>query len=70
MEEGVRIALEAGQILEEEEHTRMKAREEACLIEEESQKSEESDLFLKSEDGARLFEEAGLKSNQKEQALL
>ena len=70
MEEGVCISLEVGQILEKEKHARMKAKEEACIIEEERLKSEESDLFLKSEDKARLVEEAGLKSDQKEQAIL
>ena len=41
MEEGVRIALKVGHILEEEQHVRMKAKEEARLLEEERLKYEE-----------------------------
>ena len=41
MDEGVHLDLEAVQSVEEEEHTQLKAKEEACLIEEERLKYEE-----------------------------
>ena len=61
--EGVRLALEARQRAEEEEHTRIEAEKEAHLVEEERLKSEEEeeDLRLKAEEEARLAEGARLK---------
>ena len=49
-EEGLRLALEAKQIEEEEEHTRIEAEYEARLVEEERLKSEEENLWLKAEE--------------------
>ena len=43
---------------------RLKAEEEALLVEEARLKLEEEDLWLKSEDKARLFEEASMKVEQ------
>jgi len=52
VEEGLRLALEARRIEEEEEHTRIEAEEEARLVEEERLKSEEEEenLRLKAEE--------------------
>ena len=55
---------------EEQQHTRLKAEEEAYLVEEASLKSEEEDLRLKSEDRGRLVEEARMKFEQEKQAHL
>ena len=68
VEEGVHLALEAGRIAEEEQHIRLKAKEEARLVEEARLKSKEKYLRLKSEDKAHLVEEARLKYEQEEQA--
>ena len=72
MEEGVYLDLELIWIAEEEEdkNSRLKAEEEACLVEEARLKYEEEDLRLKSEDEACLIEEARMKSDQEEQACL
>ena len=63
VDEGLRLALEAIRIGEEEEHTWMEAEEEARLVEEERLKSEEEegDLRLKAEEEVRLAEGARLK---------
>ena len=47
VEEGIRLALEARRIEEEEEHTWIEAEEEARLVEEERLKSEEEEEVLK-----------------------
>ena len=47
VEEGLRLALEARRIEEEEEHTRIEAEEEARLIEEEKLKYEEEEENLR-----------------------
>ena len=57
LEEGVCLSLESIRRAEEEEdHARMKAEEEACLVEEARLQSEEEDLRLKYEDEACLVE--------------
>ena len=70
MKEGVCIALEERRRAEEEQHTCIKAEEEARLIEEARMKSEEEDLKLKAEDEAHLVKEARIKYEQEEQAHL
>ena len=72
VDEGVRLALELIRIAEggEEHHTRLKAEEEARLVEESRPKLEEEGLRLRSEDEARLVEEGNMKSEQEEQARL
>ena len=72
VEEGLRLALEARQIEEEEEHTWIEAEEEARLVEEERLKyeEEEEDLRRKAEDEARLAEDARLKVEEHECARL
>ena len=47
VEEGLRLALEARRIEEEEDHTRIEAEEEARLVEEERLKSEEEEENLR-----------------------
>ena len=63
VEDGIRLALEARRIEEEEEHTRIEAEEEAHLVEEERLKSEEEEqnLRLKAEEEARIAEAERLK---------
>ena len=70
--EGVRLDHKSIRIAEEEEehHTRLKAEEEAHIIEEARLKLEEEDLRLNSEDKACLFEDSRLKYEQEEQAHL
>ena len=73
VEEGLRLSLEAIRIEEEEEeHTRIEAEEEACLVEEERLKSEEEEdnLLLKAEEEARLTEGAKLELEEHERARL
>ena len=47
VEEGICLALEARRGEKEEDHTRIEAEEEACLIEEERLKSEEEEEYLR-----------------------
>ena len=67
MEEGFRLDLEAVHISEDEKHERLKAEEEASIVEEARLKYEEEDLLLKAEDEALLVKEARLKVEQEEQ---
>ena len=77
IEDGVRLALEAIQIVEEE-HARIETEEESCLVEEEyarlearlKAEEEEKDLRLNAEYEARLAEEASLKAEEEDQARL
>ena len=64
MEEEVHLALKSRRRAEEgdDQHERLKAEEEARLVEELRLKSEEEDLRLGSEDEARLVVESRLKS--------
>ena len=70
MEEGVRLALEAGRRSEEDNNQRLNFEEEERLVEEARLKYEEEDLRLKAEYEARLVEEARLKDEQEHQASL
>ena len=69
---GVRLTLESIWRVEDEEQqqSRLKAGEEACIVEEAGLKLEEGDLRLKSEDWARLVEEERMKAEQEGQARL
>ena len=68
VEEGLRLALDARRIEEEEEHTRIESEEEARFVEEERLKSEEEEenLRLKAEEEARLDEGARVKVEEHE----
>ena len=72
VEEGLRLALEARRIEEEEEHAWTEAEEKARLVEEERLKSEEEEenLLLKAEEEARLAEGERLKVEEHERARL
>ena len=72
VEEGLRLALEAGRIEEEEENTRIEAEKEARLVEEKGLKSEEAEenLRLKAEEEDRLAEGERMKVEEHERARL
>ena len=72
IKEGVCLSLEVRRRVEEEQHTRTKAEEDARLVEEASLKDEEEDedLRLKAEEGDRLADEARPKAEEEEQAQL